>query len=255
MRRSRNEKTRKKFKSNFDDYHLEWMKKPDISRNLGELSNKQIKSISSMLKYQINSIYEDYKVEEKYIYQLNLYHIYETLYRYFGIYTFLYRETQKKYSPEEQIKNVEEDLRHSPEKIFGYEVAFSKKFTTKVNDALHWFSVFLKKYTLIYVMPLKDKKNTSLRLCDTFIQRINSRTTDFQFNGNKELEKEAELINNVLVQVQYARENLNLLFCGFPETDKKITKIAKSALTKIEKVMNILKEDLLDEEISECETI
>lgn len=249
MRRSRNEKTRKKFRNNFDDYHLEWMEKPNISKNLNKLSNKQVKNISSMLKNQMDYIYDNFKVEEKYIYQANLFYMYETLYCYFGIHTFLYKKLLKTSSPKEIEKRMEEDLINSPKNMFGYEVAFSKKMTIKITDALHWFSVFLQKYTKLYVMPLKNHNETGKKLCDTFVDRINSMTPVFEFNRNKELKKEAELINNVLVQVQYARENLNLLFCGFPETDKKITKIAKSALTKIEKIMNILKEDLLDEEI------
>lgn len=255
MRRSRNEKNRKKFKNNFDDYHLEWMEKPDIANNLGELSGKQIRNISSMLKRKIDYIYDNFKVEEKYIYHANLFYMYETLERYFGIHTFLYKKSLKNSSPEEIKKRIEEDLINSPENVFGYEVAFSKKMTTKITDALHWFSVFFQKYTKLYVMPLKNQDKTGKKLCDIFMDRINSKKPVFEFKGSKELEKEAEFINDILNQIQYARENLNLLFCGFPETDKKVTKIAKSALTKVEKVMNILKEDLLDEEISECETI
>ncbi len=255
MRHSRNEKTKKKFKNNFDDYHLQWMKNPNITGNLGKLSGKQVKSISSILKKQMDYIYDNFKVEEKYIYQANLFHMYETLYRYFGIHTFLYKKSLKNASPKEMEKMIEEDLINSPENIFGYEVAFSKKFTIKINDALHWLSVFLQKYTLLYVMTLKNSDKTGKELCGIFVDRINSRAPVFEFNGNKELEKEAELINNILVQVQYARENLNLLFCGFPETDKKMTKIGKSALTKIEKIMNILKEDLLDQDIKESEVI
>ena len=111
---------------------------------------------------------------------------------------------------------IEEDLINSPENIFGYEVAFSKKFTIKINDALHWLSVFLQKYTLLYVMTLKNSDKAEKELCGIFVDRINSRAPVFEFNGNKELEKEAELINNILVQVQYASRKFKSSFLWFP---------------------------------------
>ena len=68
------------------------MKNPNITGNLGKLSGKQVKSISSILKKQMDYIYDNFKVEEKYIYQANLFHMYETLYRYFGILTFYIKD-------------------------------------------------------------------------------------------------------------------------------------------------------------------
>lgn len=248
MRCAKNEKNKIKIKNNFNDFYLSWIDDPNLTKKFNELSKIQIKNVTSTIKREIDYMYEAYKIEEKYIYYINLYKMYETLYRYFNVRTFLYKKTQKKYSVKEMEKYAEEDFKNSPEQLFGYEVAFSKKLSIKINDSLHWLSVFIEKFYLLYVMPLK-KSDTSSKLCKEFITRMRALPDNFSFCHSKELKKKAELINEVFGHIEYARNNIDVIYSGQLNTDKKVIKIGKSTLTKIEKIMNCLKFDLLDETI------
>ena len=83
MRRIKSERNTKKLKNSVNDFYYSWIKHPAINERLKNLSNKEVTNMTRKLKLIVDKLYLDLRVEEKYMYYINLYSLYELICVYF----------------------------------------------------------------------------------------------------------------------------------------------------------------------------
>ena len=79
MRRIKSERNTKKLKNSVNDFYYSWIRHPAINERLKDLSNKEVVNMTGKLKNVVEKLYLDLKVEEKYMYYVNLYNLYELI--------------------------------------------------------------------------------------------------------------------------------------------------------------------------------
>lgn len=243
MRKIKSERNVKKIRNSMNDFYMYYIKCPGFADYFKNLSNKEIVQISSRIKMIVDSLYLKMKVEEKYMYWSNLYEIYDLLCTYFNrenkFLKLLNEKMNDKKVSEKITKKNEIDIIKNK---FGYETAFNNYIYCKSDDCLHWLFVCLNKYIDYYHGRLKNNNPTELSgLVDKELMKLDLPYKRIEENINREI----NYINNILGRVQYAREHIDLIYSLlYKDYDKKYVKMLKGTLTRVEKLVNLIIDEI-----------
>ena len=83
MRKIKSERNTKKLKNSVDDFYYCWINHPALKERIKTLSNKKMNQITDRLKFIVDRMYLRLRVEEKFMYYINLYNLYEMITIYF----------------------------------------------------------------------------------------------------------------------------------------------------------------------------
>ena len=227
MRKIKSERKEKKFKNSLDSFYEKWAEMYNIE-DYTKMSNKKVNKISENLKRRIDMDYIKFRIDEKFMYYLNLYKLYEMVCIYF--------EVHNKFM--EKYKVTPDDTETIQEKL-GYEVAFSETVKRKVKDLTHWFASTLEIIKKEFVVIPRDNNF----LYNNIEKIIKTSKLNF-FSENENInEKEKEFLNNILIRLEYSRRNIDVIYGHWKEgEDKKLRTMIKSSLTKVENTINLVLE-------------
>lgn len=226
MRKIKNDRNKKKLNNSLDNFYEQWAKVYNLQKDFSKMSNKEITKVTNNLKRQIDFDYIRLRVDEKFMYFINLYKIYEMICIYFEI----PNKFLKKY-------DVIPDDNETIEEKLGYEVAFSNKVKVKSNDIAHWLFSTLEIIKKYYSVIPRD----STFLQDN-IEKIIITSELKLVKQNIEI-KEKNILNTILIRVEYSRRNIDVIFgCVHLGKDKILRKMIKSCLTKVEHTLNLIME-------------
>lgn len=243
MRKIRADRSIKKVRNNLDDFYVYWARYPIIAEKLKGLSNKESITVSENLKVLIDRLYYSLRVEEKYMYHSNLYEVYEALCIYFmkknKVLENLEKVTGKKWVSD-KVKD-KEDL-DVIQRYIGYETAFNKHINEKADDTLHWLYSCLDKIIKFYLGKIK---NDNVRALSAEVKNKVKNFEEPYFRKEIEIQNEIDYINNILKGIKYARENIDVIYTlGYEKEDKKLRTMIKSSLTRAEKLMKLVIDEI-----------
>lgn len=225
MRKIKSERNQKKFKNSLDPFYEKWAKMYNIE-DCTKMSNKKVDKISDNLKRRIDMDYIKFRIDEKFMYYLNLYKLYEMICIYF--------ETDNKFMKKYGV--TPDDKETIQEKI-GYEVAFSTAVMKKVKDLTHWLSSSLELIKKEYTVIPRDNDF----LYNNIEKIIKTSKLNFFSKAENINEKEKEFLNNLLIRLEYSRRNIDVIYGHWKEgEDKKLRTMIKGCLTKTENIVNII---------------
>ncbi len=238
MRKIKSDRKVQQFKNKLGSFYEHWICPELHVAEIEKMTDKEMNKKITLLKRAVDITYFELRAEEKYMYYCNLYYLHEMLCIYFQ------KENQfcKK-------RNAEPDDRQTPQEKFGYEPAFSKEVHRKAEDSLHWLSCCLFKLIKKYSVVVKDYKGL-MGVIEGII-----------FKSPKNIKKEIDGLNDeiayidkMLTRLKYAKEHVNIIYDiekEKAEADKKMRAMVKGTLTRVEKLLNILVQDIKDDEIEE----
>ena len=206
-----------------------------FKEQFSKLTKNQKKIAILGTKKAIDNIYYKERVEDKYIYLLNLIALHENLCTYLDIHN-KYYDTKPEYK-ELYKKDKELFIRH-----LGYEPAFSKSILKKASEIATRLFNLIERYKELYYMGLRDKERVNT-LKNNFITFINKQPKKI-INYEEEFKNEIEIISDTYNQIKYGRDNFDVITCGTKETDIKTIKLLKDVYTRLENLFNIISSDI-----------
>lgn len=243
MRKIKSERNIKKLKNSIDDFYLYYIKCPGFAEYFKNLSNKELSKMSSRIKMIVDEVYLKTRIEEKYMYWSNLYNMYELLCAYFNRENRFLKLLDEKLSDKRVSETIEKknEIDIIKNKL-GYETAFNNKIYHKADDCLHWLFVCLNKYIDYYHGRLKnDNPGELAKSVDEIMKKFNLPYEKTE----KNIEREINYINNILCRVKYAREHTDVIFSILhKDYDKKYIKMLKGTLTRVEKLIYLIIDDI-----------
>ena len=236
MRKIKNKKTDKlkKFKNLIGEFCSAVARPEDHMEEFENLSKSELKKKAFALKMALKISTVQLRSEEKYQYYINLYYIYEMMCIYFQKENDFVNKRNIAASDNEDIKNK-----------FGYETAFSKDIDKKVKDAMFWLDCCLNKLINKYHVMVENYRQLQKEL---EIKIDNS--PRILTKGIEGLDDEMNYLNRMLVRLNYARKNVDIIYSleeSWKEEDKKTRTMVKATLTRVEKILNILVRDIEEE--------
>lgn len=243
MRKVKSERSVKKVKNSLDDFYSSWAQYPLIKEKLKKLSNKKAVKTADMLKIVIDKMYYSLRVEEKYMYYTNLYNLYEELCIYFIRHNKVMDIWEKQAYDEKIVEKVK--LKYELDTIthrIGYQPAFCKKIQSKIDDSLHWLFSSLHTILKFYIGKVK---NDNVTVLSAQMEKIILNSEKIYPREEEKIDKEIAYLNEILVRIKYARENVNIIYSyGMETQDKKLRTMIKSSLTRVEKLILIIIQEI-----------
>lgn len=243
MRKIKSERNTKKLKNSIDNFYYSWINHPAITERLKGLSNKEITNITERLKFIVDKLYLDLRVEEKYMYYTNLYNLYELLCIYFMKSNKIIENLEKIagdkcVSGKIQDKNKLDIIQN----YLGYETAFSKFIEKKADDSLHWLYSSLNEILRHYIGRVK---NDNVGALSKRMENIIKNSSTIYKRKEFLIQSEIIYLNEILNRIKYARDNVNIIYTlGHEEQDKKLRTIIKSSLTRTGKLINLIIDEI-----------
>ena len=245
MRKIKSERNTKKLKNSVDDFYYCWINHPALKERIKTLSNKKMNQITDRLKFIVDRMYLRLRVEEKFMYYINLYNLYEMITIYF----------QRKNKVIETLEKITDDVciteRIKEKKdldiikeFIGYETAFIDIYYKKADDTAHWLYSCIMEILKKYIGRLKDDRTDVLN--KKLSELINEIPNEILVK-EKNIQKEIEFLNEILKRIKYARENIDVIFSFWSEKDdKKLRTMIKGSLTRTEKLINMVVAEIED---------
>lgn len=234
LKLSKEEQKVKKFKNSLSPFYQSWLNHPSVTNAIKKVGKNKVEMATAGLKAIVDKAYLILNVEGKYEFYTVMYEIYDML----NIYFSRKDKILKKYNQNrtDKLKDNEEDL---IEKTLGYEVAFSEEINKKADDCLHWLYSSINKFVYSgYIDVLKDGANK--RIIESYSNNLNNISVQYN-RKEKNIQKEIDIINDILKKVKYAREKVSVVYkFQSKEEDKKLQAMFKSALTRTEKLINLI---------------
>lgn len=238
MRKIKVDRKIQKFENLLGDFYCKWVIPVQHMDEIEKMTDKEIRRKVEDLKLAVELVYTKLRADEKYMYYVNLYYLYEMLCNYF-----------QKDNIVAIKRNMEPEKYEGIEKQFGYEPVFSKELNKKADDCLHWLSCTIFRLLEKYSVCPKDNKSLAeciedkiIRLPLTIIKRTNIYGEEFRY------------LNLMFSRLEYAKRHTDVVYsldeCR-KEEDKKTRTMLKSSLTRAEKILNVILNDVLDNEIEE----
>lgn len=231
---SKEEQKVKKFKNSLNPFYQSWLNHPTVTNAIKKVGKNKVEMATSGLKAIVDKAYLILNTEGKYEFYTVMYEIYDML----NIYFSRKDKILKKYNQNrtDKLKDNEEDL---IEKTLGYEVAFNEEINKKADDCLHWLYSSINKFVYSgYIDVLKDGANK--RIIESYSNNLNNISVQYN-RKEKNIQKEIDIINDILKKVKYAREKVSVVYkFQSKEEDKKLQAMFKSALTRTEKLINLI---------------
>lgn len=238
MRKIKSERNMKKIKNSINDFYYSWINHPAILEKINKLPAKELKNITSRVKFVVDKIYEEFKVEEKYMYYVNYYDIYELLCVYFSKKNKVLETLEKKAKNDRVSKKIESKNKIDViENYLGYETAFNNFFNKKADDCLHWMYSSINEILNFYIGRVKDD---NVEVLSNRIEQIIKNSDDVYLKIEKNIQVEIVYLNEVLKRIKYAKEHTDIIYSLTPERDKKLRTMIKSSLTRAEKLINLV---------------
>ena len=243
MRKIKSERNTKKLKNSVNDFYYSWIRHPAINERLKDLSNKEVVNMTGKLKNVVEKLYLDLKVEEKYMYYVNLYNLYELICVYFMKKNKLLERLETLTGNKcvsDKIKNKEDiDIIQN---YFGYETAFDTFINKKADDTLHWLYSSLSEIVKHYIGRVKDD---NINILTKEIEIIIKENYNIYNRNEEQIQKEIIYIDEILRRIKYAKENVNIIYSiGYKEQNKKLRTMIKSSLTRAEKLMKLVIDEI-----------
>lgn len=234
LKLSKEEQNIKKFKKSLSPFYQSWLNHPSVTNAIKKVGKNQIEMATAGLKAIVDKAYLILNAEGKYEFYTVMYEIYDELNIYFGKKDKILEKYNQ--SRTNKLKENEEDL---IEKTLGYEVAFSKEINKKADDCLHWLYSSINKFVYSgYIDVLKDGANK--RIIDSYSKNLNNISTQYS-RKEKAIQKEIDIMNDILKKIKYARDKISVVYkFQSEEEDKKLRAMFKSALTRTEKLINLI---------------
>lgn len=236
MRKIKSDRKIQQFKNKLGDFYDRWICPEFHITEIEKMTDKEMDKKINLLKKAVDITYFELKAEDKYMYYCNLYYLYEMLCIYFQKENIFCKK-----------RNIEPDDKQTSIEKFGYEPVFSEKIDKKVEDSLHWLSCSLFKLIKKYSVVVKDYKKL-MKFIEDRIEK-SPKNIDIKING---LNKEIIYIDKMITRIKFAKKNINIIYSleeKNTKNDKKTRAMIKGSLTRIEKLLNILVQDIKDEEI------
>lgn len=238
MRKSNSERKAKRITNELGEFYLYYVNKERVKKEVLSKTNSQVKDLPSRVKMATELLYSNLKVEEKYKYYINLYILYLIICRYFETDNDLIEKFFKKKNVK-TFKVLEIKL--------PYEAAFGTLIKDKANDCVNWLYYSLKKIVENYISMVKKEniKKLANEIEDYDKEILNNLLKQYE---NTEYFDEIRLLNHILARIQYARDNIEVLYGVESEKsklkDKKLKAMVKGALTRTEKLINMVINDV-----------
>lgn len=245
MRKIKAERNTKKLKNSVDDFYYSWVNHPALQERIKTLSNKKMNQITDRIKFIVDRMYLKLRVEEKFMYYLNLYDLYEMINIYF-------QRKNKVIETLEKITNdvcVSERIKEKEEldiikEFIGYETAFTDIYYKKADDVEHWLYSCIMMVLKRYVGRSKDDKTDIL---NKKLSELINEIPKTILVKEKAIQKEINYLNEILARIKYARENIDVIFSFWDEKgDKKLRTMIKGSLTRAEKLINMVVAEIED---------
>ncbi len=243
LRKIKSERNVKKLKNSVNDFYYSWINHPAIVERLQGLSNKKINSMSDKLKIVVDRLYLELRVEEKYMYYTNLYNIYELICIYFTRKNKII-ESLEKITGDKCVSDRIQDKNNLDviQNYLGYETAFNNFIYRKADDSLHWLYSSLNEILKHYIGRIKDDNVTVL---SREMERIIKNNEHIYQRKEYLIRHEITYLDEVLKRIKYARENVNIIYTlGHTEQDKKLRTMTKSSLTRTEKLIQLVIDEI-----------
>ena len=243
MRKIKSERNAKKIKNSMNDFYMYYIRHPKFTAFFKNLSNKELERMSDRIKLVVDDMYIKMRVEEKYMYYINLYNLYELICVYFMKKNKLLERLETLTGDKcvsDKIKSKEDiDIIQN---YFGYETAFDTFIDKKADDTLHWLYSSLNEIIKHYIGRVKDDNINALTKEIEIIIKENYNI----YNRNEEqIQKEIIYIDEILRRIKYAKENVEIIYSvGYKEQDKKLRTMIKSSLTRAEKLMKLVIDEI-----------
>lgn len=238
MRKTNSERKVKRLTNKLDKFYLYYSNCPRFRNEALSKTNSQIKDLSVRLKMAVELLYSELKVEKKYQYYINFYILYLIICRYFET----NNELIEKFFKENKIKTFK-----ALEIILPYESAFGTKIKNKATECANWLYYSLKKIIKDHVLPIKKENKEKLidEIEDYDKEILNTLLQQYK---DTEYFDEVRLLNHILARIQYARDNVEILY-SYENTeldDKKLRTMIKGSLTRAEKLINMVVAEIED---------
>ena len=236
MRKIKSDRKVQQFKNKLGSFYEHWICPELHVAEIENMTDKEMNKKITLLKRAVDITYFELRAEDKYMYYCNLYYLYEMLCIYF--------EKENLFCKK---RNAEPDDRQTTKEKFGYEPAFSKEVHRKAEDGLHWLSCCLFKLIKKYSVVVKDYKGL-MELVEGKILK-SPKNIDKKIDG---LEDEVAYIDKMIARIKFAKRNIEIVYSleeKNAENDKKTRAMVKGTLTRVEKLLNILVQDIKDDEI------
>lgn len=222
----------KKFKNSLSPFYQSWLNHPTVTNAIKGVPKSKIEIATAGLKAIVDKAYLDLNAEGKYEFFAVIYDIYENLTIYFEKENKILNDLNKR-------KRIKESTEGIIEENLGYEVAFSKEIYKKADDCLHWLYSSTKKLSNDgYLDVLKDGANK--RISEIYEKNIKNMNKEYNREEN-DIQKEIDIMDDFLKRIKYAREKVSVVYkFQSEEEDKKLRAMFKSALTRTEKLINLI---------------
>lgn len=239
MRKIKSDRKIQKFENLLGEFYCKWVIAEQHTEEIEKMTNKEMRGKVQDLKIAVEIVYSKLRADEKYMYYVNLYYLYEMLCNYF-----------QKDNLVALKRNMQPEKYEGIEKQFGYEPVFSKELNRKADDVLHWLSCSIFKILHKYSVCVRDNKSLSKCIEDKIIRIPLTIIKKTKIYG-----EEFRYLNLMLSRLKYAKAHTDIIYsldeCR-KEDDKKTRSMVKSSLTRVEKLLNIILNDVQDKDIVEA---
>lgn len=241
MRKIKKDRNIKKINNSLDNFYRSWLDDDYVYQLVQKLSNKKQKIVTANLKKIVDVAYEELRVEDKHEYYTNLYNIY------YMIINYLQKddEVAKAINKTGRIKeHLRENTEDAIKLFFKYEpVIIDKKILSKLDECLHWLVIVINMIVKNgYIGALKNISGNDI---NTRLERKILSLESVYKRQEEEIQLEINYLDEILKRVKFAREHIGIIYSiGKDELDKKIKTTIKSALTRTEKAINMIINDI-----------
>lgn len=237
MRKIRQDREKKKLNNSLDDFYRNWLSDEYVYGLAKNLSNKRAKILTSNLKKIVDVAYVELRVEDKHEYYTNLYNIYDMLV------TYLQRDDEiaKAINESGRYKqHLTENMGDTIKYFFNYEpVIVGKNIIKKMDDCLYWLVVGINM--IIKNGYIGALKNTDGREINRRLERKISSAEKIYTRKEKDIQLEIDYLDEILKRIKFARKHIGIIYSmSKDELDKKIKTVIKGALTRTEKAVNLI---------------